>query len=99
MSNWENDENVRPVCDDCIQESRQRFQEEEHIIEPNDFIKTTFRDGTFKESMWVKVTEVNEETIIGTLYNHPHFIEGLDFGDAVVVKRDEVWNHLKDPDR
>lgn len=44
------------------------------------------------ESMWVKVTDVEADNLVGTLDNDPVCVYHLTFGDRVVLNRTQIEN-------
>ena len=48
--------------------------------------------------MWVEVTDVSEDRLLGMLVNTPLTTPGLDRGDDVEFNRDHVLDIVTDPD-
>lgn len=48
-----------------------------------------------REHMWVKVKQVVDGVLVGTLASDPLFIPTLQFGRQVVVRRDEIEGILE----
>ena len=57
-------------------------------------VKAPFTDGQETEYMWLIVTEINEETVTGTLDNEPVYLRNVDAGDMVTVTLDQVNDWL-----
>ena len=57
-------------------------------------VKAPFTDGQETEYMWLIVTEINEETVTGTLDNEPVHLRNVDAGDIVTVTLDQVNDWL-----
>jgi uncharacterized protein YegJ (DUF2314 family) len=57
-------------------------------------VKAPFGEGDHVEFMWVEVTALEGEMILGKLENHPHAVPGLKLGDRVRVKVGNVNDWL-----
>ena len=57
-------------------------------------VKAPFTDEQETEYMWLIVTEINEETVTGTLDNEPVYLRNVDAGDILTVTLDQVNDWL-----
>jgi uncharacterized protein YegJ (DUF2314 family) len=57
-------------------------------------IKAPFTDGHETEYMWLIVTEIGEEAVIGSLDNEPVYLRNVSAGDAVTIPVDQVNDWL-----
>jgi uncharacterized protein YegJ (DUF2314 family) len=71
---------------------------------PEDFIgtyvkksfKSDAEEGPRAEHMWVKIKRIHNGTLVGTLENDPIHVIGLEYGDLVAVKLEEIEAVLED---
>lgn len=70
------------------------------MIKVGDSVKIRFHfdpvDGFDAESMWISVTGVYGDEIVGTLDNYPVFTEqhGFEYGDEVTFSQGDVNDHI-----
>jgi len=57
-------------------------------------VKAPFTDGHETEYMWLLVTEIGENTVIGSLDNDPVYLRNVGAGDTVTVSLDQVNDWL-----
>jgi uncharacterized protein YegJ (DUF2314 family) len=57
-------------------------------------IKAPFTDGHETEYMWLIVTEIGEEAVIGSLDNEPVYLRNVSAGDTVTIPVDQVNDWL-----
>jgi uncharacterized protein YegJ (DUF2314 family) len=57
-------------------------------------VKAPFTDGHETEYMWLVVTEISEEAVIGSLDNEPIYLRNVDAGDTVTVLINQVNDWL-----
>ena len=55
-----------------------------------DFVKARFKQGRNLEKMWVRLTFVSSERLVGRLDSKPVVIDGIRRGDEVVMRRADV---------
>jgi uncharacterized protein YegJ (DUF2314 family) len=56
------------------------------------YAKLVFTEHKEVEGMWVKVTEVDGDNLVGTLSNDPIAIQSLEHGDTVHF----TYNHVRE---
>jgi len=84
----EAEDNVELICSECA--------EERYGKRKGSFAKKTLKDAAFvkalfgKEHMWVKVKEVREDCVVGTVDNAPVFPDSPRSGEEVKVSFREV---------
>jgi len=57
-------------------------------------VKAPFSDKSETEYMWLIVTDINEETVSGTLDNAPIYLRNIGAGDRVTVAIDQINDWL-----
>ncbi len=62
------------------------------LLEPGDFVKLMFGTDGDGERMWVKIMMIGAVKMAGTLASNPAFTDGLQFGDVIVFRRDNIIN-------
>lgn len=82
-------ENVRLVLEDAIQPHRL------YANKPMEWfvgrlVKKAFPAVSGGEFMWVKVTHVEGEDLVGTLDNEPLMVEDIAYGDVVKLRKHQV---------
>jgi len=84
----EPEDNLELICDECA--------EKRYGKDKGGFTKKTLKDAAFvkalfgKEHMWVKVKEVREDCVVGTVDNVPVFPDSPRFGEEVKISFREV---------
>lgn len=95
----EESENIMSVCSECVEERTDRIKAElkkqEIEIRQGDFVKVAFEKGGNKEHMWVNVTKVKGNKIIGTLSNTPCLVENVALGDIVEVTDETIGGFIR----
>lgn len=87
--------NLRAVCDTHAPKPQEKFTKKEPKFFIGKWVKKAFKvNKEFPkrpqlEHIWVKVTEVRDRTLVGTLANAPLFMEER-FGDKVTVELSEI---------
>ena len=83
--------NVFFTCRDCSVKTYPRkgkFSRSEIMLASH--VKARFSDGGYGEHMWIKVTKVEENEVIGTLDNKPVIVISPRYGDSVAVPFSEI---------
>jgi uncharacterized protein YegJ (DUF2314 family) len=92
-------EGDEPAMREAIAEARRRWPEFVHAFAGRKAgrhffaIKRGFasgRDNGHQEYMWVQVTEIQEDRIVGLLDNDPVYVQGVKAGDRVMSRAAEV---------
>lgn len=94
------------TLENCF-ESNRKYPSTFHIPSENeraelvvgDFVKLIFIPPTMVggERMWVKVTQINEDSYQGTLANDPALITSLKYEDIVHFEAQHIATILKKP--
>ncbi|MFA5401726.1 MAG: DUF2314 domain-containing protein [Dehalococcoidia bacterium] len=93
MSIWKkSSNNVIPMCPECSEKMyphKGKFKAED--IRIGDSIKKRFaEDGAAPEHMWVIVTSIAGDKLVGTLDNDPVGMTSIKYGDRVELDITEV---------
>ena len=88
----ENTNNIALICRDCSDERTKEFQSKfnKYSLKVGDFIKTKFNNKKDNEHMWVQITSIVKDGIIGKLANEPIIMNNLCLGDKVKVKFKDI---------
>ena len=91
----ENPDNIVFYCDKCAPVPETYTGDLQELV--GGFVKVGFPanlENVAIEHMWVKVTDVSGDNIIGTLDNEPAFTNMVSLGDTVEIARDaiEEWH-------
>jgi len=89
----ESSSNLRMFCDEHSPKADPRWKERELNFFTDKLVKRGFATGDPKvhiEHMWVEVTGIEGEKLVGTLANDPVWCEELCFGDTVLVDRADI---------
>jgi uncharacterized protein YegJ (DUF2314 family) len=63
-------------------------------LKVGDFVKKEFQQGEKNEHMWVLITGLKENSIMGILYNEPILVDNVKEGEEVEVKFKEIEDYL-----
>ncbi len=92
----ENKENIIAGCKKCFNQRREDFQKtfDKYSLKIGNFVKKGFKEKEEVEHMWVKITGLKGDRIVGILNNEPVVLKDIKLGDFVEVKFDEIENYL-----
>lgn len=89
--------NITGIDNKCAKERLKMFQKtfDKYSLEVGNFVKKNFKQGKLKEHMWVKITGIKNNSIIGILDNEPFLVKNVRVGDIVEVKFNEIEDLIK----
>jgi len=93
----ENKQNIELIHKDCSDKRKKNFQKtfDKYSLEVGKFVKKEFRENKEVEHMWVKITALKSNKLIGILDNEPILLRNLKLGDVVEVKFNEIEDYTK----
>ena len=87
-------DNTGTCCSGCADKRLEEYQSRpEPVYRVGDFVKTAFSQGGRTEHMWVELTLVQDEALVGTLANDPVHLS-LTYGMVVTVDRKLVQEYM-----
>jgi len=88
----ENPNNIQNVCKCCSEKLHKDFQEtfDKNDVKIGMHVKKAFEDEKNVEHLWVKVKEICEDGIKGSIDNEVVSVTNVKLGDYVKVKFEEV---------
>lgn len=66
-------------------------------IEVGDYVKVCFKVGMWGERMWVQVTKIDGEALIGSLNNDPVLATYLRDGDEIKFEKRHIYSAGEPP--
>ena len=90
-------DNIVFICPDCVKDQINEFQANLPQIKVGDFVKHVFVDHNKKarESMWVEITNIFEDSMVGILSNIPALVRHVYYKQEVEIKLSDCWSHIK----
>jgi len=75
-------------------------EDERASLQPGDFAKLIFQEGSQGERMWVEIAQVTGPgKYVGVLANHPAMLQSVDYGDRVNFTAKNVASVMSAPSR
>jgi uncharacterized protein YegJ (DUF2314 family) len=69
------------------------YEEELDDLKPGDIVKLCFESDGASERMWVSITAVDGDNLVGVLDNSPFLLDGLiSYGDQVAFKKENIYS-------
>ena len=92
MVEKEDKDNIVLIHKECSDKRREDFQKnfDKYSLGVGSFVKKCFNDNGETEHMWVKITSLLGDAIIGILDNEPISVKNVKYRDSVKVKFDEI---------
>src|SRR5210317_756829 len=88
----EPESNVGYICRSCVDEQKEEFQKNHSIadVKIKGHVKVAFIEDEDVEHMWVEVSRIEGQRIMGTLDSDPLLIRSLSHGDPVECNFEDV---------